>query len=342
LRRRACSKRPSGWERCWPLFDRQVERLPNGRGWILAAAIHIAAVILFFTVPLQAPWRQTTYVIMEPADTAELVVFTPGTREARAAGPTVTPTRSDSTPPPPSRARPTAAVTGAAAAAAAAPAPAPSDSAGMERAASTAATPNTTAAAVAAAAAAVRQRDTTAMPAYDPNASRVAPAPRVGDGRLWVSPRPGLPASVAEVLYGDTTGRRDAAITRLRAMVDSLNEILDQMQRDRQRPSWTVGGTPDKPTWGLDSAYIHIAGIKIPSTVLAALGWINGLAQGNFDEDMRNRQLNYMREDILRAADRAQSLQEFKRYVRELRERRQAERDAEDRRRAQDTVRAVP
>ena len=45
---------------------------------------------------------------------------------------------------------------------------------------------------------------------------------------------------------------------------------------------------------------------------------------------------------VLRAADRAQSLQEFKRYVRELRDRRQAERDAEDRRRAQDTVRAVP
>ena len=321
-----------------------MERPPIGHGWIIAAAIHIAAVILFFTAPLQAPWRQATYVIMEPADTAELLVFTPGTREARATGPTVTPTRSDSTPPPPSRDRSTGAVTGAAAAAAAAPAPAPSDSAGTERpSASSAATPNTTAAAVAAAAAALRQRDTTAMPAYDPNASRVAPAPRVGDGRLWVSPRPGLPASVADVLYGDTTGRRDAAIARLRAMVDSLNEILDQMQRDRQRPSWTVGGTPEKPTWGLDSAYIHIAGIKIPSTVLAALGWIKGFpAQGNFDEDMRNRQLNYMREDILRAADRAQSLQEFKRYVRELRERRQAERDAEDRRRAQDTVRAVP
>lgn len=126
-------------------------------------------------------------------------------------------------------------------------------------------------------------------------------------------------------------------------MVDSLNEVLDQMQRDRQRPSWTVGGTPDNPTWGLDSAYIHVAGIKIPSTVLAALGWIKDLQlQGNFDEEMRMRNLNYMREDILRAADRAQSLREFKRYVRELRDRRQAERDAEDRRRAQDTVRAVP
>jgi len=183
------------------------------------------------------------------------------------------------------------------------------------------------------------------MPAYDPNASRVAPAPQVGDGRLWVSPRPGLPATVAEALYGDTTGRRDAAVERLRAMVDSLNQILDQMQRERQRPRWTVGGTPENPTWGLDSAYIHVAGIKIPTPVLAALGFLKGfdnLPQGNFDEEMHMRQLNYMREDILRSAERAQSLQEFKRYVRELRDRRQAERDAEGRRRAQDTVRVVP
>jgi len=57
---------------------------------------------------------------------------------------------------------------------------------------------------------------------------------------------------------------------------------------------------------------------------------------------MRNRQLADMRADILRAADRAQTLQQFRRYVRELRERKQAERDAEERRRAQDTVKATP
>jgi hypothetical protein len=119
-----------------------------------------------------------------------------------------------------------------------------------------------------------------------------------------------------------------------------LNQVLDQIQRDHQRPKWTLGGTPDKPEWGIDSAYIHIAGIKIPTMALALLG--NLLPQGNFDESMRARQLNDMRADILRAADRAQTLQQFRRYVRELRERKQAERDAEERRRAQDTVKAVP
>jgi hypothetical protein len=177
------------------------------------------------------------------------------------------------------------------------------------------------------------------MPAYDPNASALAP--HVGDGRLWVSPRPALPATVADALYGDTAGRNEQAVGRLRAMVDSLNQIYDQVQRERQRPTWTVGGGEGGiPKFGIDSQYIHVAGIKIPTMALALLG--NFLPQGNFDEEMRGRQLQAMREDILRAADRAQTFQDFRRYVRELRERKQAERDAERRRQAQDTTTVIP
>jgi len=177
------------------------------------------------------------------------------------------------------------------------------------------------------------------LPAYDPSASLVAP--HVGDGRLWVSPRPALPATVAEALYGDTVGRNEAAIGRLRAMVDSLNMIYDEVQREGRRPSWTVGGGEGgMPKFGIDSQFIHIAGIRIPTMALALLG--NFLPQGNFDEGMRARHLQDMREDLLRAADRAQTFQDFRRYVRELRERKQAERDAERRRRAQDTTTIVP
>ena len=278
-----------------PLFDRQVGNVPIGRAWLVTAAIHVIAVILFFTVNWQAPWRKAEYVVLPPRDVGDTLMFVPGTREMRAKGPTIISTRRE--PPPP----------------VAVPPPPPAAS-----------SPDTG----------------VTLPAYDPNASRVAPEPQVGDGRLWVSPRPGLPAAVADAIYGDTTQRRTAAIERLKVMVDSLNQVLDQVQRDHQRPKWTIGGTPDKPEWGIDSAYIHVAGIKIPTMALALLG--NLLPQGNFDEDMRARQLNDMRADILRAADRAQTLQQFRRYVRELRERKQAERDAEERRRAQDTVKAVP
>jgi len=278
-----------------PLFDRQVGRPPIGRAWLITAALHVVAVILFFTVNWQAPWRRADYVVLQPIEAGDSMVFVPGTRELRAKGPTIVSTRREPPPPPAAPSPPLAA-----------------------------ALPDTG----------------VTLPAYDPNASRVAPEPQVGDGRLWVSPRPGLPAAIADAIYGDTAGRRQGAIDRLRVMVDSLNQVLDQMQRDRQRPKWTLGGTPDKPEWGIDSAYIHVAGVKIPTMVLALLG--NLLPQGNFDEEMRARQLNDMRADLLRAADRAQTLQQFRRYVRELRERKQAERDAEERRRAQDTVKAVP
>ena len=178
-----------------------------------------------------------------------------------------------------------------------------------------------------------------ALPVYNPDVT-VAPAPQLGDGRLWVSPRPALPGPVAEAIYGDTVARDAAAIGRLRSMVDSLNIVLDQVQRDRQRPSWTVGGEGGTPKFGIDSQFIHVAGVKIPTAALALLG--NLLPQGNYDEGLRARQLQDMRADLLRAADRAQTFRDFRRYVRELRQRKQAERDAERRRQAQDTVRVVP
>jgi hypothetical protein len=260
--------------------------------------MHLIAVVLFFTVQWQAPWRKANYIVLPSVEVGDTLVFVSGTRELRAKGPTiVSPRREPPAAPPPPIAAPSPPDTGV------------------------------------------------TLPAYDPDAARVVPAPQVGDGRLWVSPRPGLPAPVAEALYGDTAARRTVAFERLKAMVDTLNRVIDQIQRDRQRPSWTVGGTPDKPTWGLDSTNIHIAGIKIPTVALALLNLLpkwDQMTMGNFDETMRARQLQYMREDIMQAAARAQSFAQFRRYVRELRERKQAERDAEQRRRAQDTVRAVP
>jgi len=241
----------------------------------------VIAVVLFFTVDWQAPWRKTTYVVMEPEPAGNSIVYLPGTRDAPAKGPTIhAPRREAPVPPPPPPTAPPPAV------------PAPVDS-------------------------------STTLPAYDPNASRVVPSPQVGDGRLWVSPRPGLPAAVADMLYGDTAARRNAAIERLKAMVDTLNQALDQEQREHRRPSWTIGGSPDKPAWGIDSAYIHVAGIKIPTTVLASLGYLlkgrtaeQIFGAGNFDEELRARQLADMRADILQAAARAQSLAQFRRYVR--------------------------
>ncbi len=164
--------------------------------------------------------------------------------------------------------------------------------------------------------------------------------PQPGDGRLWVSPRPALPAAIAERLYGDTTGRDQVVVARLRAMVDSLNEFIDAEQRAHRIPSWTtdVAGTK----FGIDSQFIHVAGIKIPTALLALLPIT--LPEGNYGEQQRARQLQEMREDIYYSAQRTATMEEFRRYVRELRARREAERELERRRRERqrDTVRAVP
>jgi hypothetical protein len=161
--------------------------------------------------------------------------------------------------------------------------------------------------------------------------------PDVGDGRLWVLPRPALPAEVADALYAPREQRDTVVVRRLKAMVDSLNVIVDQEQRARQRPTWTteVAGK----MFGIDSQYIHVAGIKIPTAALALLPI--RLPEGNYDEQLRARQLEEMRQDLMQAARRTETLQLFKQYVRELRARKQAERDAEQRARG-DTMGAKP
>ncbi|MGH7548314.1 MAG: hypothetical protein ACREMM_09070 [Gemmatimonadales bacterium] len=97
---------------------------------------------------------------------------------------------------------------------------------------------------------------------------------------------------------------------------------------------------------GIDSQYIHVAGIKIPIAALAMLPI--RLPEGNYDQQRRARHLEDMRQDLIQAARRTETLQLFRQYVRELRQRKQAERDAERRAKGDtvgakvDTVRAVP
>lgn len=168
--------------------------------------------------------------------------------------------------------------------------------------------------------------------------------PQMGDGRLWVLPRPALPGEVADALYGPAERKDSIAVGRLRAMVDSLNVIIDQEQRARQKPTWTteVAGK----LVGIDSQYIHVAGIKIPTAALALLPI--RLPEGNYDEQLRARHLEDMRQDLLQAARRTETLRLFRQYVRELRARKQAERDAEKRAKGDttkattDTVRVTP
>lgn len=163
--------------------------------------------------------------------------------------------------------------------------------------------------------------------------------PTAGDGRLWVGPRPALPSDVADAIYLDHEPRDSMIVSRLRAMVDSLNMFLDSEQRANRPPSWVARNGEGKKVWGLDQSGLYVAGIKIPTVALALLGGL--LPPGNYDEAVRQRRLADMRADLMQAAARTQNLEQFRRYVRELRARKQSERDAQ-RRQQGDTATATP
>ena len=146
--------------------------------------------------------------------------------------------------------------------------------------------------------------------------------PQLGDGRPWVSPRPALPAVVADALYGskDTIPIEAVLQARLRAMLDTLNRAIDAEQRSGRKPTWAtdIAGVP----FSLDSQYINIAGIKVPTVALALLG--SFVPQGELTDHLERD----MHDDLMRAAARTQTYKDFTKYVKETRLRKQAERDA--------------
>lgn len=169
-----------------------------------------------------------------------------------------------------------------------------------------------------------------------PREARGLPLPQLGGGVLWLAPRPALPGEVADVMYNDTLTRDRPVVARLKAMVDSLNVILDQERAETRKPSWTTEIAGKE--FGIDSQYIHVAGIAIPTAALALLPI--RLPEGNYGEYLRARQLEAMRQDLLYSAMRTQTLADFRKYVHELRARKQAEHDFEERQRGakQDTT----
>ena len=145
--------------------------------------------------------------------------------------------------------------------------------------------------------------------------------PAYGDGRLWVR---GFEAELGVV------GPSDDVTTHV-ARVDSairarLKAFIDTMPRDSfavpQPPSWTI--ETDDLTWGIDPQWIYLGSIKLPTALLALLPF----PEGNYYQAQEARELQEMREDILRAARRAETAENFRTYVEEVRKRKDAEREA--------------
>jgi len=143
--------------------------------------------------------------------------------------------------------------------------------------------------------------------------------PQFGDGRPWVDPETGTGAGAGTA---SREIRIDSAVAvRMRQLADSMekNPSPDPNADPYVSKPWTfrVGGK----TYGIDSKGIHLGDFTIPTAVLAFLS----TPQGNIDQARANQAYMAMRADILRAAARAQTEEDFREAVREIRARKEKE-----------------
>jgi hypothetical protein len=146
--------------------------------------------------------------------------------------------------------------------------------------------------------------------------------PGLAEGKLWVRPLPLPPQELAQRLSKSRAQLVDSAVTAIvQAYLDSIAN--DPASRDQALPSWTTEIAGKK--FGLDSKNIYIAGLKIPAAVLALLP----IPAGNIDQNRAYSHLMDVRRDLLYAGQRAETMEEFKKVIKEIRERKEKEREFE-------------
>ena len=162
-----------------------------------------------------------------------------------------------------------------------------------------------------------------ARPAPDAQAAsrygRVGPAKSTG--KVWVAPLPLPPRELAARLTRSHSELADSAVTAIiQAFLDSI--ATDPAIRAARAPDWTttLGGAK----FGLDSKWIYVAGLKIPT---ALLGLLPMPAGGNDQQAFDRSAALY--QDLRQAAQRAQNVAEFKKAIKDIRERKEAERQFE-------------
>lgn len=154
---------------------------------------------------------------------------------------------------------------------------------------------------------------------------RIGPA--LGDGNLWVRPLPLPPRDLARTLTRTQAELVDSAVTAIvQAYIDS---VLTVAPANEPLPRWTTKVGDQQ--LGLDAQWIYLGPIKIPTALVAgilnAVGALPVGSSAEMSDYTRFRALQRMREDVQIAARRAQTMEDFKRAIRELRAQRERERE---------------
>ena len=153
------------------------------------------------------------------------------------------------------------------------------------------------------------------------------------DERLWVRPL------VIPEGGGRPFGLDSATRAWFRMMADSMEQ---HPEMDPNHNPWAAAARPwtfvrNGRTYGIDAAGLHLGSFTIPSVLLGLIA----IPQGNVDQARASTALMAMRADMLRAAARAQTEEDFRRAVRGIRERNDRER-RERRERDANRPRATP
>lgn len=144
--------------------------------------------------------------------------------------------------------------------------------------------------------------------------------PQLGEGKLWVQPLPLAPSELAQRLARTHFELVDSAVSAIvQNYIDSL--LNAPTPAGNQLPAWTteIAGK----TWGIDQRFIHLGGFKIPTALLALLPIPS---TSNLDLRQAHR-MNDIRADLIYATQRAATMDEFKAAIREIRLRRERERE---------------
>jgi hypothetical protein len=146
--------------------------------------------------------------------------------------------------------------------------------------------------------------------------------PAFGDGSLWVRPLPFTPAELAARLGG---GAPQSVIDSIVSeMIQGYLDAVAAQGGQVRPPSWvtSLGGQ----TVGVDPMWIHLGPIKLPTFLL---GLIPLNVQANPQQAAQARRWADMRQMIQLQGARDAALDDIGRAARELRERREAEREFE-------------
>ena len=166
------------------------------------------------------------------------------------------------------------------------------------------------------------------VPAADSSVARTPPpagrgpvariGPGLGEGVLWVRPLPLPPRELAQRLRKSHTELVDSAVTA------TIQAFLDSVAREPHDPNAEWSGELAGKKFGLSGKYLTVAGLRIPAAVLALLPIGGGSNQLRaFDRT------DELLADLRQAALRAETTEQFKEAIRDLRRQKDERREFE-------------